>query len=378
MESVNSLLERLKAQSVLIDTVNYPRLQFGPRNRRYYFSQVLPEKPVPRNQYREEEISYKTVMPNSGTRYSPVVIKGGARVGSFLVELGESDIGSEFTGQAFDALIDKLGQDTLTSMQEAEEQLVNFTDRTIGRALAEYREKQRADAIVKARIIRKGANNYQEIVDIPNPDGHRVTIPSGTVSNPTGWYNDAYDPIVDIREKINWLRTEKGLIATNCVTSMKLKMRLASLPKVQAYGGGVTVIQGNLFGSGPNGTPGVVDLAFAKNDIPQLETYDLRFFNGDGSSERFMDETAFVILCETGRDTAIDLGNDEPIPLYNTIGYTAIGRPVGEAQPGVTNRAIYKDDKPPRIEMQGWQTSLPVVQDPEAIAVFTIPDPTPS
>ncbi|MFN6475245.1 hypothetical protein [Nostoc sp. DedQUE07] len=375
-ESVGALLERLKAENVLIDTVNYPRLQFGPRTRRYYFSELLPERNVTRNEYREEEISYKTIMPNSGTRYSPVVIKGGARVGSFLVELGESDIGSEFTGQAFDNLIEKLGQNTVESMQQAEEQIVNFTDRTIGRALAEYREKQRADAIVKAQIVRKGANNYQEIVDIPNPAGHRVTIPSGSVGSPTGWYNDSYDPIEDIIGKINWLKTEKGLIATRCVTSTKLKMRMAMLPKVQAYGGGITIIQGSLTGTGPNGTSSVVDLAFAKNEIPRCDTYDLRFFNGDGSSERFMDENAFVILCETGRDQTIDLGDEEPIPLYNTLGYTAIGRPVGEAKPGVTNRATYKDDKPPRIEMQGWQTILPVIQDPEAIAVLNVPDPS--
>jgi hypothetical protein len=34
-------------------------------------------------------------------------------------------------------------------------------------------------------------------------------------------------------------------------------------------------------------------------------------------------------------------------------------------------RAEHKEDKPPRIEAQGWQTSLPVITEPEAIGVLT-------
>lgn len=376
MQEVLALLEGLQAQNVLVETVNFPKLQLGPKARNYYFSRILPEKRVLRNEYREEEISYKTVMANSGTRYSPVTLKAGARVGSFLVELGHSDTGSEYTGQAFDALVDKLGQNNVDSMEQAETEIINFTDRTIGRSLAEYREKQRCDAIVDATILREGFNGYKEIVQVPNPTGHRVIVPSGTKSSPQGWYNSAYDPMEDIIGMVTYLRVVKGLIATRFVSSMKIKMLLARHPRVQAYGNGVTVVQGQLQGSGPNGSGMTVDMALAKNDLPPLDTYDLRYWLPDGTNQRFMRDTAFVVLCQTGRDQAIDLGDEEPIPLYDTMGYTAIGRPVGEAQPGVTVRSTFKNDKPPRIELEGWQTSLPVLQDPEAIAVLTIPDPT--
>jgi hypothetical protein len=376
MEGINNLLEKLRAENALVDTVNFPKLQFGPRRRTYYFSQLLPERNVTKNEFREEEISYKTTMANSGTRYSPVTIKGGARVGSFLVELGNSDTGSEFTGQAFDVLIDRLGQNTVESMEQAESEVINFTDRTIGRSLAEYREKQRVDAIVEAKVVREGYNNYREVVDLPNPEGHRVTIPSGTKGSPTGWWNDSYDPIEDILDRIIWLKSEKGLIVNRIVSSTKLKMRLARHPKVQAYAGGITIVQGQLQGTGPNGTGSAVDLAFNKNEIPTLDTYDLRYWLPDGSSKRFLRDDAFVMLCETGRDQMIDLGDEEPLPLFNTLGYTAIGRPVGEPTPGVAVRSNFKNDKPPRIECEGWQTCFPVVQDPEAMAIITIPDPT--
>ncbi|HEY9849536.1 MAG TPA: hypothetical protein V6D28_08780 [Leptolyngbyaceae cyanobacterium] len=375
MQSVKALLEKLKAQNALIDTVNYPRIQFGTKARRYRFSELLPEKRVTKNEYREEEISYRTIMANSGTRYSPVVIKGGAAVGSMLVELGNSDIGAEFTGQALDSLMELLNTNA-ADMQEAERQIINFTDRAIGRALAEYREKQRCDAIVDAQFVRQGYNGYREVVDCPNPEGHRVTIPSGTKTDLAGWYDPTYNPMEDIANKISWLRSEKGLIVTRIMTSLSRKLVLARNPFVQAYGSGITVVQGQLQGTGPSGIEATVDAAFAKEKFPPVETYDLRYYESDSSSHRFLKESAFVMLCETGRETAIDLGDEAPIPMYDTLGYTAIGRAVGQTKPGVVVRSEYKEDKPPRIEFEGWQTSLPVLQDPEAIAVFDIPEPS--
>jgi hypothetical protein len=34
-------------------------------------------------------------------------------------------------------------------------------------------------------------------------------------------------------------------------------------------------------------------------------------------------------------------------------------------------QARFKDDKPPRVEAQGWETSAPVITEPEAIATIT-------
>jgi hypothetical protein len=53
------------------------------------------------------------------------------------------------------------------------------------------------------------------------------------------------------------------------------------------------------------------------------------------------------------------------------LGYTAIGRGAGQASNGRVIRAEAFDNKPPRIEAEGWQTALPVITEPEALAVIS-------
>jgi hypothetical protein len=72
----------------------------------------------------------------------------------------------------------------------------------------------------------------------------------------------------------------------------------------------------------------------------------------------------------TGQDRNIDLGDNDRVAA-ETLGYTAVGRGVGQAGPGRVVIANAFDDKPPRIHAEGWQTSLPVITEPEAIAVIT-------
>ena len=75
------------------------------------------------------------------------------------------------------------------------------------------------------------------------------------------------------------------------------------------------------------------------------------------------------MLATTGRDATLDLGDSEQL-LTDTLGYTAIGRAAGQAQPGRVVRMEAFDNKPPRIEGEAWQTSLPVITEPEAIGVI--------
>jgi len=63
---------------------------------------------------------------------------------------------------------------------------------------------------------------------------------------------------------------------------------------------------------------------------------------------------------------------NETIPVAeNVLGYFAIGRPVGQPDSGRVIRMQAYEDKPPRIEAEGWQTGLPVVTDPEALTTIT-------
>jgi len=59
---------------------------------------------------------------------------------------------------------------------------------------------------------------------------------------------------------------------------------------------------------------------------------------------------------------------DEILP--DTLGYFAIGRPAGQNTPGRVTHLASFTNKPPRIEAEGWQTSLPVIVEPESIGVI--------
>ena len=76
-------------------------------------------------------------------------------------------------------------------------------------------------------------------------------------------------------------------------------------------------------------------------------------------------------MATTGQDESIDLGDTNSLMVANTLGYTALGRAAGQAMPGRVLRMEAFENKPPRIEAEGWQTSLPVITNPEAIAVIT-------
>jgi hypothetical protein len=76
-----------------------------------------------------------------------------------------------------------------------------------------------------------------------------------------------------------------------------------------------------------------------------------------------------VMIATTGRDESLDLGDTQQL-LTDTLGYTAVGRATGQGSPGRVVRMEAFENKPPRIEGEAWQTSLPVVTEPEAIVVI--------
>jgi hypothetical protein len=55
----------------------------------------------------------------------------------------------------------------------------------------------------------------------------------------------------------------------------------------------------------------------------------------------------------------------------DTLGYHAIGTTGGSDDPGrVISVDIIDRKKPPRIEVEAWQTSLPIILSPEHVYVL--------
>lgn len=331
--------------------------QFGPPQRPYLGATILPERMVPENMFKEAGIRYSTVIANDGTRYSPTQKKdGGELVGSFEVTLGEQDIARELTGRDYDALLQLLA--TNRDM-EAVGTVIQWADQVLNRALVELTEKQRWQALVSASVTRTGDNGYTETVAYPNPTGHRVAA-GGT------WSSDAYDPYDDIVAMIDLL-TDKGYAVNRIVTSTKVMRILERNDKMATRFARIRVLSASDVVS----RLGRAEMlgGFQADGIPAPETYDLTYRDQAGTA-RFLADSVMVFLSTTGRNEEIQIA-DGVRYLPDVLGYTAIGRPAGQPDPGRVIRVEPHADKPPRLEGEAWQTSLPVVTEPEAVGVIT-------
>ena len=358
MPDIATLVRTLMADGTIRSIATNPRAQFGVLPRRYIGAELLPERTVTENAFREEDIRYRTVIANSGSRYSPAQKKGNELVGSFLVELGDNDIASELTARAYDTLIKVLGGG---ADMDAVAQITSWAERTLNLPLAELNEKHRWDAIVDASVVRTGDNAYSETVTYPNPSNHRAAAASQ-------WSNDANDPFVDFYTMSDLL-TGKGFTVSRIITSRPVVTILANNAKVQARTGlPVMNVGGTLGVSVSRASQDGINNALARDGLPMIETYDLQYRTQTGTGY-FLKRDVVVFVCTTGRDETLDLGDDGEITLADTLGYTAIGRAAGQATPGRVIRMESFTNKPPRVEGEAWETTLPVIQEPEAIAV---------
>lgn len=370
---IRALIEQMIQDAAFRRVMNNPLAQFGVPARQYLGATLLPERNVPENAYTEENIRYRTVIANDGTRYSPVQRKRGVLIGSLNVQLGYSDIGSDFSGQDYDALVRILqryapmigggpgavGVPPMAAMTA----MLNWADLTLNRPLLEKNEKQRWEAIVNAQVVRTGDNGYRETVTLPNPTGHRVTA-GGT------WSNAAYDPYLDIIAGAQFLRA-KGFEVNRMISSITVQTILSNNAKIQQRNGLVSIQLGTTVGLRGRVTPAVLNDMFLGDQLPALERYDLQYRTQTGSGY-FLPRDCFILVCTTGRDETIDRADLEPITIQNTIGYTAVGRPAGQEGPG---RVMFVNPrlttKPPRIAGEAWQASWPVVAEPEAFYVIS-------
>lgn len=357
--NLQELVNQMRADGYFSDLANDRAAQFGTRARRYIGAEILPERTVDKNAYRETAIKWRPILAGASTRFSPPTMRGGAISESMLIELAEADIQRELTGEDYDALLAYLGR---SATMQAMASITSFVDTTINLAMAELNELWRWQAIVDAQIDLRGVNAYRETVDLPNPSGHRF---AATVQ----WSDDANDPMTDIHAAAEVL-TGKGLTPSRIICSRDVVSILTQNAKVKARAG-VAVISptGQIQGAIGRATLDTLNAIMAQDNLPVIETYDLQWRTQDGSGY-FLPRATFVMLASTARDQTLDLADEEPLVLRDTLGYTAVGRAAGQAAPGKVIHVEQFSDKPPRIMAQGWETVLPVILEPEAITVI--------
>lgn len=361
MADLKTLINRMIADGTFQTISRNPLAQFGSGARVYLGASVLPPKFVPENAYRESNIRFRTVIANDGTQYSPAQkIGGSSGVGEMLVELGYSDIASELTGREYDLLQGLLRN---SNDQAVQDEISSWVDTTVIRGLAELDEKKRWEAIVDAEVTRKGQNGYGETIAYPNPAGHRAAAGGD-------WDSDAYDPFDDIIAMVNLLDT-KGYRCTRIITSSAVVNKMAANAKVQQRSGSLQVsASGTIEVLSGFGTRNAVANSMNASGLPVIETYDLTYEKEDNTRTKFLPTDAMVFLSETGREERVTFEQGTKV-VGDVLGYTAIGRAAGQSEPGARLFVEQFEDKPPRIEAQAWEASLPVITEPEAMAVIT-------
>lgn len=345
--------------------------QFGLGNEVYLGATILPEREVEGNIVEDENIRYRSVIANDAARYSPVQLKEGAALfGSMLAKLAESDIGKEFTAQQYDQLRRLLlGGGTF---EQASRRFLGWFDREVFQALLRLDEKRRWQAIENAAVDRRGDNSYQETVAYPDPAGHRsaVLVDWDAVDVNGISINDPMDDIFAVME----LAQSKGVRIARVIMSGATQLRLVSNTKFQdraRYGAAGYVPPND---SIIRGFPAIGDVAtvFQRNGLPAPEIYDGTYEDFDEAGNtvrnRYLGEHKIVFVGTSDLQEEVAPLAGDTFFVGNTLGYTAIGTPQGEDDSGrVIKLKAFTDDKPYRIETKGWETSLPILEQPERL-----------
>lgn len=358
--NLEELIERLLSTGAIQRLARNRAAQFGTMRRPLVGAELLPVQNQPENAYTDDQVKYRTIVGNAGTRYSPVVLKGNAYVGTVKVELFESDLGSELTSREYDALIRYL--DRRDSM-EAMASVINFLDTTVNRGLEELREVYRWQAIENALVQRRGAGGFREDIAFSDPAGHRANAANA-------WSDDTKDPFEDIYDRVQLL-ADKGFAVSRIFSSRNVTTIMANNDKVRTRTGSVKVSAANgaFTVAGGRASLDQINSAMRSEGLPEIELLDWIYRTQTGT-KRYISDDVMIFIGTTGRDQTIEMG-DEDIPaelLADTLGYYGVGRAAGQSDSGRVLQAVHKTDKPPRIEAQGWETGAPVILEPEAIA----------
>lgn len=368
MADIYSVLEQIISEGIPLQLARNPNIQFGAGTRRYLGAQIMPERLVFENQFTEDNIVYRTTIANDGTRYSEPQLKSGADVATFIdVKLGEIDIARQLTGRDFDN-IRKIAKD---NPDLARSRLIAWINTAVNLALIEKQEIQRWQAIVEAVLQIEGTDGKIAPRQLIDPDGHRITIPSGTQAAPTGWYG-AEDPMEAIFHQKTLLNS-KGFEISRIIGDSQITSALVNNATMQGRLGTLTINnQGSLETRRGLVDKQALDNYFRSNfGLPAMEEYDLTYRTQIGSGF-FKRRGTLVMVATTGRNEDVELPDGQLLTLENTLGYQATGLAVGEDRPGRVIRSETRFLKPVGLYSQGFATTSPVIVHPDAISVISV------
>lgn len=368
MADIFTLHREIVEEGHLLTLARDPRISFGTANRRYIGAEILPDRPVTENQFTESDMRYFTSPANDATRYSEPQMKQVARAAGFDVKLGELDIAAQLTGRDFD----NIRKVAMNNPVAAKNQLIAWLNAGLNLSIVEKVEIQRWNAILDAIVQIVGTDGKLSSLILDNPVGHRLTIPSGTTAAPTGWYGNQ-DPMDAIFAMKTFL-SGKGYELRRVIGDSEVTNALVTNPTMQSRLGTLTIAGGSLTSRAGLVSKQNLDAYLQSFGIPVIEEYNLTY-RTQLSTGFFKKRGTLAFICATGRSETIDNGDSTLSVLENVSGYNAVGLAVGEDTPGRVIRTEARNLKPIGIYGQAFQTSVPVITEPESIGVITIPKP---
>lgn len=368
LSDLKSTLERMNGEGYFDTLLSRPLSDWAPQFKPLLGESILPAQNRPNNKYTETGVKYRSVVANDGSRYSPAQKKGNAIVGKVEVDLTDQDIAAEFSSEDYDnalavANVNAPATNTGNPTMDGVIAITNWYAAMVVHPLMVKREVMRWQSIVDAVVKLRGDNGYSEDLPQSNPDGHRVAA-GGAFSN------DAYDPFEDIFARMEFMAA-KGYGIGRIITSRTVAFKMLNNAKVKAAIGGYINVgaAGALVGVSGRQTMAKLNDYFNQYGLPGIEIYDLQF-QTQLASDFYLKRDVMVFLATTARDVTIDRGDNEPVILRDVMGYQGVGRPAGASAPGIMQVSQYEPKKPPRMASEAWQTTFPVVTEPEGITVI--------
>lgn len=358
------------AKGLMAQVATDSRLQFGSTFEPLFFARYLPVVTKRTNIIAEDLLEFGQITADDGSPLSPPQIKNPGTSGQEItVRLGHIDLAMQVDALTLDALR------TLLSRGDVNRANIVFTEwlsLNIRLGIETKAELQRVEALTLAQVTIRNKDGQSAIVQLPNPPGHRVTVPSGTLATPAGWYSPTYDPFIDIRAIATLLKNRVEAIA---FSSRILGVLLSSPIVRSSMGGSVTVVNGGVTATPSISTKSGLDNLFLAMGLPAPQVYDGEY-SDQLSSGRLMDDSKMVFLGRTAQRVRVAPTASLGTLLTSTIGYYGEGISAGQVDPGMIIRSRVSDLKPVGIYVEGYREGFPVIQNPKAIGVLTIPMPS--
>jgi hypothetical protein len=357
-----------------------PRVQFGTARRPLMLARWLPVVRTDTNTLVDEILRFGEIIADDGSPLSPPQIKRPPAAGIPLTtRLGHIDIATQMTGEDMKKLGNLLNRNDKAAAQGF---VARWLTTNVRLAIESKAELQRAQAIADAQVSVVNKDGDTLLIQMPNPTGHRLTVPSGTVAAPTGWYAPDYDPFVESILPLKRFLAAKGFQVIAILYSSRIEGALLSNQMVirrTGAGGIVVAADGQIQPITGSVTEAGLANLFRAHGLPAPTIYD-RFYSSQIGSYRYMDDSKMVFICSTGADQEIEYMTEQGMKrelLGDVLGYYGEGISDGQVTSGTVITLVTSTVKPVGVYSEGYREGFPVVKHPEAIATLTIPVPTP-